>query len=77
MTSGKLEIETLELDESGGTTIVRTTTLHKTVENRDGHVGGGMEAGMTEGYATDNDIFSVRGTSSIGTSLSTSQFYSF
>jgi hypothetical protein len=25
--------------------------VHKTVENRDGHVGSGMEAGMTEGYA--------------------------
>ena len=36
-----------------------------------------LEQGMTEGYATDDDIFSVRGTSSIGTSLSTSQFYSF
>ena len=44
-------LETLELEESGGTTIIKTTTLHKSVENRDGHVGSGMEAGMTEGYA--------------------------
>ena len=44
-------LETLELEESGGTTIIRTTTVHKSVENRDGHVNSGMEAGMTEGYA--------------------------
>ena len=44
-------LETLELEESGGTTIIKTTTVHKSVENRDGHVGSGMEAGMTEGYA--------------------------
>ena len=44
-------LETLELEESGGTTIIKTTTVHKSVENRDGHVNSGMEAGMTEGYA--------------------------
>ena len=48
---GAEALETLELEESGGTTIIKTTTLHKSVENRDGHVGSGMEAGMTEGYA--------------------------
>ncbi len=49
--SGSAALETLELEESGGTTIIRTTTVHKSVENRDGHVNSGMEAGMTEGYA--------------------------
>ena len=44
-------LETLELEESGGTTIIKTTTVHKSVENRDGHVNSGMESGMTEGYA--------------------------
>jgi uncharacterized protein YndB with AHSA1/START domain len=43
-------LETLELEADGDTTIIRTTTLHKTVENRDGHVGAGMEGGMKEGY---------------------------
>jgi hypothetical protein len=38
-------LETLELEESGGTTIIKTTTVHKSVENRDGHVNSGMEAG--------------------------------
>ena len=44
-------LETLELVEIDGKTTIKTTTLHKTVENRDGHVNSGMEAGMTEGYA--------------------------
>jgi uncharacterized protein YndB with AHSA1/START domain len=44
-------LETLELTEADGKTTITTTTLHKTVENRDGHVNSGMEAGMTEGYA--------------------------
>ena len=48
---GAEALETLELEESGGTTIIRTTTVHRSVENRDGHVNSGMEAGMTEGYA--------------------------
>jgi uncharacterized protein YndB with AHSA1/START domain len=43
-------LETLELTEADGKTTITTTTVHKTVENRDGHVGSGMEAGMTEGY---------------------------
>lgn len=44
-------LETLELTEVDGKTTITTTTLHKTVENRDGHLGSGLEAGMTEGYA--------------------------
>jgi len=43
-------LETLQLDERDGKTTITTTTLHKNVESRDGHLGSGMEAGMTEGY---------------------------
>lgn len=49
-------LETLELEESGGTTIIKTTTVHKSVENRDGHVGSGLEGGMTEGYARLDEL---------------------
>jgi uncharacterized protein YndB with AHSA1/START domain len=49
-------LETLELVENNGKTTIKTTTLHKTVENRDGHVGSGMEAGMTEGYAKLDEL---------------------
>ena len=49
-------LETLELVESGDTTIIMTTTVHQSVENRDGHVNSGMEGGMTEGYARLDEL---------------------
>ena len=49
-------LETLELEERDGQTTIRTTTVHKTVENRDGHIGSGMEAGMVEGYARLDEL---------------------
>jgi uncharacterized protein YndB with AHSA1/START domain len=49
-------LETLELVERDGKTTITTTTVHKTVENRDGHVGSGLEAGMTEGYARLDEL---------------------
>ena len=49
-------LETLELVEIDGKTTIKTTTLHKTVENRDGHVNSGMEAGMTAGYARLDEL---------------------
>ncbi|HXU03299.1 MAG TPA: hypothetical protein VN903_20175, partial [Polyangia bacterium] len=45
-------VETLVLEERDGKTTITTTTLHKTMQNRDGHLANGaMEAGMNEGYA--------------------------
>jgi len=49
-------LETLELEEHDGKTTIKTTTVHKTVENRDGHVNSGMEGGMTEGYARLDEL---------------------
>ena len=49
-------LETLQLDERDGKTTITTTTVHKSVESRDGHVGSGMEAGMTEGYARLDEL---------------------
>ena len=49
-------LETLELVENNGKTTIKTTTQHKTVENRDGHVNSGMEAGMTAGYARLDEL---------------------
>jgi uncharacterized protein YndB with AHSA1/START domain len=43
-------LETLELTEANGRTTITTTTVHKTVENRDGHVNSGVDKGMAEGY---------------------------
>jgi uncharacterized protein YndB with AHSA1/START domain len=33
-----------------GGTMVTTLTLHSSIEARNGHLAGGMERGMTEGY---------------------------
>jgi uncharacterized protein YndB with AHSA1/START domain len=49
-------LETLQLDEHDGQTTITTTTLHNSVASRDGHVGSGMEAGMTEGYARLDEL---------------------
>ena len=44
-------VETLLLDERNGKTTITTTTVHKTLAGRDGHLSGGrMEMGMVEGY---------------------------
>ncbi len=48
--------ETLWLEDLNGKTLIRTLTVHKTVEGRDGHLLHGMEAGMTEGYARLDEL---------------------
>jgi uncharacterized protein YndB with AHSA1/START domain len=49
-------LETLTLEEHDGKTTITTLTVHKTVENRDGHVQSGLDKGMTEGYARLDDL---------------------
>ncbi|HEY1911464.1 MAG TPA: SRPBCC family protein [Vicinamibacterales bacterium] len=49
-------LETLELMEANGQTIITTTTVHKTVENRDGHVNSGVDKGMAEGYTRLDEL---------------------
>ncbi|HUI68977.1 MAG TPA: SRPBCC family protein [Spirochaetia bacterium] len=43
-------IETLTLEEKDGRTLITTHTRHGSIEARDAHLSGGMEAGMTDGY---------------------------
>ena len=45
---GAEAIETLIFVEKDGKTTFTSTTLHTSVENRDGHVQSGMEEGMTQ-----------------------------
>ena len=53
-------LETLTLEERDGKTTITTTTLHKTVEGRDGHLASGrMEAGMTDGYARLDELLAA------------------
>jgi uncharacterized protein YndB with AHSA1/START domain len=52
-------LETLSMDEKDGKTTIRTLTVHKTIEARDGHLAHGMEAGMTEGYARLDELLAL------------------
>jgi uncharacterized protein YndB with AHSA1/START domain len=55
-------VETLLLEEHEGKTTITTTTVHKTVEGRDGHLANGrMEVGMTEGYARLDELLATLG----------------
>ena len=50
-------LETLVLEERDGQTTAITTTVHKTIQNRDGHLANGaMEVGMNEGYARLDEL---------------------
>ena len=52
----KEALETLTLEEHDGKTTITTLTVHKTVEDRDGHVQSGVDKGMTEGYARLDEL---------------------
>ena len=52
-------LETLLLEERDGKTTITTTTVHKTIEGRDGHLAHGMEVGMTEGYALLDELLAA------------------
>ena len=43
-------VDTLTLEEKDGGTLVTTHSRHSSIEARDGHLSGGMERGMSEGY---------------------------
>jgi uncharacterized protein YndB with AHSA1/START domain len=43
-------VDTLTLEEKDGGTMVTTHSRHSSIEARDGHLSGGMERGMSEGY---------------------------
>lgn len=49
-------VETIELEAQGDRTIVRGTVIHKSVENRDAHLGSGMEHGMRETYERLDEV---------------------
>jgi uncharacterized protein YndB with AHSA1/START domain len=43
-------LETVTFEDRKGKTLLTSTVLHQSVENRDGHVASGMEAGATESH---------------------------
>ena len=52
-------LQTLVLEERDGRTTVSTTTLHKTVADRDAHLASGMEPGMRETYARLDELLTA------------------
>lgn len=52
-------IETFVLDELDGKTTITTTTVHRSMAGRDGHLKHGMEVGMTEGYARLDELLAT------------------
>ena len=49
-------MQTLQLEELEGKTLVKSTTVHKSVEDRDGHLASGMETGMRDTYARLDEL---------------------
>jgi uncharacterized protein YndB with AHSA1/START domain len=45
---GHVSLQTLTLDERGGTTLLRTNSVFQSVEDRDGMVQSGMEGGVND-----------------------------
>lgn len=52
-------LQTLVLEEHDGKTTVLTTTLHQSVEDRDGHLAAGMEVGMRDTYARLDELLTA------------------
>lgn len=52
-------LQTLVLEEHDGKTTVSTTTLHKTVADRDAHLASGMERGMRDTYARLDELLAA------------------
>ena len=55
---GAESLETMTLEERDGKTLMTTRVLHKSKENRDGHLHSGMEPGMRETLARLDDLLS-------------------
>jgi uncharacterized protein YndB with AHSA1/START domain len=49
-------VEEIIFEPQGNKTVVRGTVTHITVENRDGHLGSGMEGGMIETYERLDEV---------------------
>lgn len=57
---GYVSLDTLELvDLGGGRTLVRTSSVHQSVEARDAMVSSGMADGMGEGYAKLDELLAT------------------
>ena len=54
-------VDTLELEEVEGGTLMHLSSRHASFETRDGHIAAGMEAGMTEGFERLDELIADGG----------------
>ena len=53
---GHVQLDTATLEERDGTTTIRTNSVFQSIEDRDGMLQSGMEAGMKEGFERLDDV---------------------
>jgi uncharacterized protein YndB with AHSA1/START domain len=58
---GHVSLDTLVLEDLGGRTLIRTTSVHQSVEARDAMISGGMEGGVVEGFEQLDELLARLG----------------
>ncbi len=55
---GHVSLDTLVLEDLGGRTLIRTSSVHQSVEARDAMIEHGMEGGVREGFERLDEVLS-------------------
>ena len=58
---GHVSLDTLVLEDLGGRTLIRTTSVHQSVEARDAMIASGMEGGVVEGFERLDELLARLG----------------
>jgi uncharacterized protein YndB with AHSA1/START domain len=58
---GHVSLDTLVLEDRGGRTLIRTTSVHQSVEARDAMIASGMEGGIVEGFERLDELLAHLG----------------
>jgi uncharacterized protein YndB with AHSA1/START domain len=58
---GHVSLDTLVLEDRGGRTLIRTTSVHQSVEARDAMIASGMEGGVVEGFEQLDELLARLG----------------
>ena len=58
---GHVSLDTLVLEDRGGRTLIRTTSVHQSVEARDAMIASGMEGGVVEGFERLDELLASLG----------------
>ena len=58
---GHVSLDTLVLEDRGGRTLIRATSVHQSVEARDAMIASGMEGGVVEGFERLDELLARLG----------------